>query len=87
MLLLKIVDNIFFIYLLMLFTRILSSWFPEFQRTRFMQFISYYTDPYLNIFRRIIPPLGMMDLSPIVAFFALQILEGVVKYIIVLFLK
>lgn len=87
MLLLKIVDNIFFIYLLMLFTRILSSWFPEFQRTRFMQFISYYTDPYLNIFRRIIPPLGMMDLSPIVAFFALQILEGLVKYIIVLFLK
>lgn len=83
MLLLNIVDKIFFIYFLMLFTRIISSWFPEFQRTRFMQFIMFYTDPYLNLFRRVIPPLGMLDLSPIVAFFALQIIEMVVKYLIV----
>ena len=87
MLLLKIVDNVFFIYLLMLFTRILSSWFPEFQRTRFMQFIMFYTDPYLNLFRRFIPPLGMLDLSPIVAFFVLQIIESIVKSIIVLFIR
>lgn len=87
MLLLKIVDNVFFIYLLMLFIRIFSSWFPEFQRTRFMQFIMFYTDPYLNIFRRIIPPLGMLDLSPIAAFFALQIIESIVKFIIALFIR
>jgi YggT family protein len=88
MLLLKIIDNIFFIYMLMLFTRIIGSWFPEFQSTRFMQFIKFYTDPYLNIFRRIIPPLGMFDLSPIVAFFALQAMEWLlIKIIIVLFLQ
>ncbi len=40
-----------------------------------MQFIAFYTDPYLNFFRNIIPPLGMLDLSPIIAIFILQIIE------------
>ncbi|MBA2726591.1 MAG: YggT family protein [Parachlamydiaceae bacterium] len=88
MLLLKIVDNIFFIYMLMLFANIISSWFPEFRRTRLMQFILFYTEPYFNIFRRFIPPLGMFDLSPIVAFFALQFIEWlVIKFLIVLFFR
>ncbi len=40
----------------MLFARILMSWFTELQEYRIMQFIAFYTDPYLNLFRRIIPP-------------------------------
>jgi YggT family protein len=44
-----------------------------------MQFIAFYTDPYLNLFRRIIPPLGMFDLSPIVAFLCLSVVEHAVK--------
>jgi DNA (cytosine-5)-methyltransferase 1 len=44
-----------------------------------MQFISFYTDPYLNLFRRFIPPLGMIDISPIIAFFALGFIEQAVK--------
>lgn len=82
MLLLKIVDKIFLIYKIMLFARILGSWVPELQQYKFMQFIKFYTDPYLNIFRRIIPPLGMLDLSPIVAFLCLFIIQSVVKEII-----
>ncbi|MBS0655173.1 MAG: YggT family protein, partial [Verrucomicrobia bacterium] len=35
-----------------------------------------------NFFRRIIPPLGMLDLSPLVAFFALQFIEYFVKGIL-----
>lgn len=76
----QIVDAIFFCYMLMLFIRILGSWFPEFQHTMFMRFIAHYTDPYLNIFRQIIPPLGMLDISPIVAFFSLKLLEILVKF-------
>lgn len=75
----QVVDNVFLVYMLMLFARILGSWFPEYQETSFFRFISYYTDPYLNFFRRFIPPLGMMDLSPIVAFFALKIIEEIIK--------
>jgi len=60
----------------MLFIRILSSWFPEWQHTSFMRFIHHYTEPYLKIFRRIIPPIGgTLDISPILAFFVLGFLE------------
>ncbi len=75
MILLHIIHNIFLVYTIMIFVRIFGSWFPNFSGTKFMQFIAFYTDPYLNFFRNIIPPLGMLDLSPIVAIFVLQILE------------
>ncbi|QLH36401.1 MAG: YggT family protein [Parachlamydiaceae bacterium] len=68
--LISIVDLLFQVFMLMLFIRILSSWLPQLMEYRFMQFIAFYTDPYLNIFRRIIPPLGIMDISPIFAFLA-----------------
>ncbi len=70
----------------MLFVRILGSWLPELQTYRFMQFIAFYTDPYLNFFRRFIPPLGMLDLSPIVAFFCLGIIENILKTLLALIL-
>lgn len=71
--------QIFFeIYTLMLFARILSSWVPQIHEYRIMQFIAYYTDPYLNLFRRFIPPLGMFDLSPIIAFLCLNFIQKLV---------
>lgn len=69
---------LFQIYVVMLFIRILGSWVPEFQGTKFMRFIGYYTDPYLDLFRRIIPPLGMIDISPIFAFIALELLKSLI---------
>jgi YggT family protein len=66
----------------MLFIRILGSWLPELQQTRFMQFIAFYTDPYLNFFRSFIPPLGMLDISPIVAFICLNFLEAAIKALV-----
>jgi len=78
----EVVDKLFLIYMIMIFVRILGSWVPEFQGHAIMRFVAYYTDPYLNIFRRIIPPLGVFDLSPIVAIIALQVMEGVVISII-----
>lgn len=72
----QIISALFQVYTLMLFARILSSWLPELQQTKAMRFISFYTDPYLNIFRRIIPPIGMLDISPIFAFIALELIRG-----------
>ena len=80
---LELVDKLFLVYTFMLLGRILGSWIPELQNTRFMQFLAYYTDPYLNIFRKIIPPLGMFDLSPIVAFLCLNVVEQLVKTLLV----
>ncbi|MBW4664189.1 MAG: YggT family protein [Chroococcus sp. CMT-3BRIN-NPC107] len=67
------------IYTILLFVRILLTWFPN---------ISFYdqpfatlaqlTDPYLNLFRSIIPPLGGMDFSPMLAIIVLQLLGSLV---------
>ena len=67
----------------MIFARIIGSWFPEFRFHPIMRFIAHYTDPYLNLFRRIIPPLGMIDISPIFAFIALRLVE---QYLVIPFL-
>lgn len=66
---------IFQVYTLMLFARIISSWVPELQETKAIRFIAFYTDPYLNIFRNVIPPIGFLDISPIFAFLALQLMQ------------
>lgn len=68
---------LFTVYTFMILIRVLGSWFPSFAQSRFMHFIAFYTDPYLNLFRKIIPPLGMIDISPMVAFFALQIIQWI----------
>jgi len=72
------IQILFTTYTFLLLVRIFGSWFPEFSQSRVMHFVSFYTDPYLNIFRQIIPPLGMIDISPIFAFLALQMLEWLV---------
>lgn len=51
-----------------------SSWLLGFLRD--------VSEPYLRIFRRFIPPLGPLDLSPIVAIFVLQIVGGIVASLI-----
>jgi YggT family protein len=81
--LVQLIDGVFYFYTLLLVVRVLSSWFPDIQDHPVLVFIQKLTDPYLNIFRRIIPPLGgMIDFSPIVAFFFLQILEQILKSIL-----
>ena len=72
------INFLFQVYTLMLFARILASWIPQANEYKVMQFIGYYTDPYLNIFRRFVPPLGMFDLSPIVAFLCLSFVQNLV---------
>lgn len=67
---------LFLTYTLMIFARVLGSWFPDFQNHIIMRFLSHYTDPYLNLFRRIIPPIGgFLDLSPLFGVLLLQIVE------------
>ena len=78
-LLLQIVDKFFLFYMLLITIRILSSWFQELSDQPFIRFTAYCTDPYLDFFRTFIPPLGMLDISPIVAFFFLQLIENIMK--------
>lgn len=67
--------NFLSIYLVLLLIRVLLSWFPTVDwLSPPFSILSQLTDPYLNLFRRVIPPLGGIDFSPILGFFLLQIL-------------
>ena len=68
------------IYFALLIVRILLSWFPNIDWSNpIFSTISQLTDPYLNLFRSIIPPIGGLDLSAILALLALQLITGAVN--------
>jgi YggT family protein len=68
------------IYNILLVVRILLTWFQTANWAyQIMAFLSPITDPYLNIFRSIIPPLGGIDFSPILAFILLHVLQSWLK--------
>jgi YggT family protein len=67
----------FYSYALIIY--ILLSWFPNARESGFGKILTRICEPYLEPFRRIIPPLGMIDISPIVAIFLLNFAkEGLV---------
>ena len=80
------VDALFLVYMILIFARILLSWIPRIPYnpalSAVINFINEVTNPYLRIFRRIIPPLGgggfALDLSPIIAIFVLIIVRSIV---------
>src|SRR5438034_9135768 len=69
------------VYLLLIFVYVLTSWvrlpYNVWVR-RISDFLRDVCEPYLRLFRRILPPLGPLDLSPVVAIFALFILMRVI---------
>ena len=70
------VSSFISLYLGLLFIRVLLTWFPnvDWYKQPFAA-LGQITDPYLNLFRSIIPPLGGMDFSPMLAFLALSFLQ------------
>ena len=84
------VNAIFLVYFILIFIRILLSWIPRMPYYPWLRatvdFIHQVVDPYLNIFRRFIPPLGgggmAIDISPILAIVVLIIVRGVVVALI-----
>ena len=60
------------IYSWILIIYILMSWFPGARESSFGEVLSRLAEPFLEPFRKIIPPLGMIDISPIVAILVLN---------------
>ncbi|MEB3334296.1 MAG: YggT family protein [Cyanobacteriota bacterium] len=74
------------IYTLVLIVRVLLSWFPNLDWSNpILSAVASISDPFLNVFRGLIPPIGGLDLSAIVAFLALQLLQGLLEQSMVLF--
>jgi YggT family protein len=84
------ISTLSLVYLVLIFIRILMSWIPRMPYNRYLsavlKFVSDVTDPYLNLFRRILPPVRLggagLDLSPIVATFVLIIVSSIVVSLI-----
>ena len=80
------VTALFVVYGILIFIRILMTWVPRIPRSAtlrpILDFITETTDPYLNIFRRFIPPIGgggmQMDVSPIVAIIVLIVAQKII---------
>ena len=67
------------VYVLLVFAYILTSWIRmPYSLNRVQRFLYDVCEPYLRLYRRILPPLGPLDLSPIVAVLVLIVLEQVV---------
>lgn len=80
------VSALFLVYIVLIFLNILISWIPRIPYNRWLRagldFVTETTDPYLNLFRRFIPPLGgggfALDLSPMIGLILLFVLRAVV---------
>ncbi|TDL35109.1 YggT family protein [Jeotgalibacillus sp. S-D1] len=64
----------FYSYALIIY--ILLSWFPNARESSFGQTLAKLCEPYLEPFRKIIPPLGMIDISPLVAIITLRLAQS-----------
>ncbi len=69
---------LFDLYRLALLVRVLFSWIRVPYGSKIVQFLWSVTEPVLAPLRSVLPPLGGIDLSPIIAFFLLGLLERVV---------
>lgn len=72
-----VISSFLGIYSTILLIRVLLTWFPSINWfDQPFATLAELTDPYLNIFRSIIPPLGGFDISAMLAIFALQFAQN-----------
>jgi YggT family protein len=80
----RFIDDFIWVYVLLIFVYVLTSWvrlpYSPWLR-RIQDFLRDVCEPYLRLFRRVIPAFGALDISPIVAIFTLFLLMKVVDAI------
>jgi uncharacterized protein YggT (Ycf19 family) len=72
------VDVFIYVYVLVIFVYVLTSWIPlpySPWLNRAQRFLYDVCDPYLRLFRRVLPQLGPLDLSPVVAVVVLFVIQ------------
>ncbi|WP_172247278.1 YggT family protein [Saccharibacillus endophyticus] len=84
----QLIPTLFQIYSWILIIYILMSWVPNVRESQVGVILGKIAEPYLSIFRRFIPPIGgMLDISPIVALFVLQFVQGGILYLFQLLIR
>ena len=74
----KFVKYLFNFYEYSMLAYILTSWFPQIKNNFIVEFLEAICEPYLKIFRKIIPPFGTLDISPIAALVVLSVIENLI---------
>jgi YggT family protein len=80
---LRLLCSLINVYYIVLFAYIILSWFPIHPGTALASIASILhqlTEPVLGPVRRLIPSIGMIDISPIVVFFGLEIIQNTVLH-------
>src|SRR4029079_8629192 len=67
------------VYVVLLFMRIVFSWGMIGHSNRLYRFLVNVTEPLLGPLRRIIPPFGMMDISPLFAFLIIWLFQAAIR--------
>jgi len=76
---LHLINQIFYFYGILILIRIFLTWIPTIDwDAQPMKALRTITDVYLDLFRRIVPPFGGLDFSPIIAIIVLQILQVII---------
>lgn len=85
---LQAVSLFFYVYMIMICVRCLLTWIPNLNwENPFLAGLKSAVDIYLDLFRKIIPPLGPFDLSPVVAMIVLILIEKPVIWIFAIILN
>ena len=81
----QFVGTFIFVYILLLFAYIITSWIRLPYRpwlNRVQRFLYDVCDPYLRLFRRFIPPIGPLDLSPMIGVITLIVIQRLLQALI-----
>lgn len=82
MTLISIINTAFTVYIYMVIARVLISWVPHNPSQPVIRFLYDATEPLLSPCRRLIPSLGGIDFSPIIAVMLVELLRRVVLQIL-----
>jgi uncharacterized protein YggT (Ycf19 family) len=79
----RFVSVFFDVYILLILAYVLTSWIRvPYSLHRVQRFLDDVCEPYIRVFRRILPPIGPLDLSPIVAIVTLVIVQRLLDSVI-----
>ena len=85
---LQVIGTTLTLYYFLLIIRILLTWFPGIDWSNgILSALTSIADPYLNIFRGIIPPIGGFDISSLLALILFQVIQGFIPQLIGFFLN
>lgn len=76
------IEMFFNIVFLLILARIVLSFLPQYQSNSIAQVVMGITEPILSPFQRLIPPIGMLDISPMVAIIVMGIIQQILLFVV-----